>query len=271
MPFTRRTFGKSVLAALIAKTGITALPANANDGDVPLHDMSAMPEEWFGNEQIAMLLYPGFTALDLIGPQYAFSSLMGATVHLVAASREPIMSDTKLAIVPTTTFSECPKKLDILFVPGGSTGTLNAMRDKTFMDFVADAASRADYVTSVCTGSLILGHAGLLKGYSATSHWGARELLTLFGASPVNKRYVIDRNRITGAGVTAGFDFGLVMTEIRRGRAYAEGVQLLAEYDPQPPFSSGTPEKAAPGTTAMMKDMFVEFNKEVRSIAGVKN
>jgi putative intracellular protease/amidase len=239
----------------------------AGDAVASGHDMSARPKEWFGSEQIAMLLYPGFTALDLVGPQYCFASLMGATVHLVAADTQPVMSDTKLAISPTTTFAACPRDLDVLFIPGGSTGTLAAMRATAVMDFVADRGSRAAYVSSVCTGSLILGQAALLKGYSATSHWAARDLLPLYGATPVDKRYVIDRNRITGAGVTAGIDLGLAFAEMRRGRDYAEAVQLLAEYDPQPPFMAGTPEKAGPKTTVMMQEMFTDFRAEVRELA----
>lgn len=270
MPLSRRTLGKTVLAALLARAGVGAPPAMASEAPEtapPAHDMSAVPKEWMGSEQIAMVLYPGFTALDLVGPHYSFSSLMGATVHLVAADMRPVASDSKLAIAPTGTFADAPRDLDILFVPGGSEGTLAAMRDKALMDFVADRGARAAYVGSVCTGSLILGHAGLLKGYAATSHWVARDLLALFGATPVDKRYVIDRNRITGAGVTAGIDLGLAVAEIRRGRDYAEAVQLMAEYDPAPPFSAGTPDKAGPKTTEMMREMFTGFRAEVGRLA----
>lgn len=272
MTISKRSLLQGMAGALAAP--LMSIPAQATSetgGDKATHDLSAMPKEWLGTEQIAMLLYPGFTALDLVGPQYMFANLMGATVHLVAASREPVMSDTKLAIAPNINFADCPRDLDILFVPGGSSGTLAAMRDEAFIAFVADRGARANIVTSVCTGSLILGHAGLLKGYSATSHWVTRDLLPLFGATPVNKRYVVDRNRITGAGVTAGIDFGLAITEMRRGRDYAEAVQLLAEYDPQPPFTAGTPEKAGDTNTDMMTAMFAGFRDQIRELAIVKN
>lgn len=243
-------------------------PATAQDhGARSTHDMSHMPPHWMGSEQIAMLLYPGFTALDLVGPQYMLANLMGATVHLVAKTREPVTSDTKLTIVPTVSYEDCPRDLDILFVPGGSSGTLEAMKDAATVDFIADRGGRAKYVTSVCTGSLLLGMAKLLDGYKATSHWIARDLLPLFGAVPVKDRYVIDRNRITGAGVTAGLDFGLAITEMRRGRDYAEAVQLLAEYDPAPPFNAGTPERAHAKTTEMMTQMFKGFRSEIEAAA----
>ncbi|MDX2263723.1 MAG: DJ-1/PfpI family protein [Hyphomicrobiales bacterium] len=259
MTISRRSFSAGMIAS--------ALFGRAHAAEAPPHDMSMTPKEWVGSEQIAMLMYPGFTALDLVGPQYMFGNLMGATVHLVAKTREPVMSDTKLAIAPSATLEECPRDLDILFVPGGSSGTLSAMRDEAIMAFVKDRGKRAKYVTSVCTGSLILGAAGLLQGYRATSHWITRDLLPLFGAEAAGGRYVIDRNRITGAGVTAGVDFGLAIVEQRRGRDYAKAIQLLAEYDPTPPLDAGTPEKAGPETTKLMADMFAGFRAEVATIA----
>lgn len=267
MTISKRDLLRSMAGAMAVPLLVSEAESTERATQKPTHDMSSMPKEWQGSEQIAMLMYPGFTALDLVGPQYMFANLMGATVHLVAASGNPVMSDTKLAIEPSVSFADCPRDLDIIFVPGGSSGTLAAMKDKALMDFVADRGSRAKYIASVCTGSLILGHAGLLKNYQATSHWITRDLLPLFGATPVNKRYVIDRNRITGAGVTAGVDFGLAITEILRGRDYAEAVQLLAEYAPQPPFAAGTPDQASKKTTTMLRDMFAGFQDEVRQIA----
>jgi cyclohexyl-isocyanide hydratase len=231
------------------------------------HDMSDMPATWTGNEQIAMLLYPSFTALDLVGPQYMFASLMGAKVHLVAKAKTPVMSDTGMAIVPTATFDQCPKSLDILFVPGGSQGTLNAMQDKATLRFLADRGARAKLVTSVCTGSLVLGAAGLLEGYKATSHWATRDLLTHFGATPTDARVVRDRNRITGAGVTAGLDFGLSIVGQLRDREYAETVQLLAEYAPEPPFSAGSVRTAAPHTKKVIDKMFVGFVEQAKHVS----
>jgi cyclohexyl-isocyanide hydratase len=209
-----------------------------------------------------MLLYPGFTALDLVGPQYAFGCTLGLNVHLVAKTRDPVESDTKLSIVPTMTLAECPRDFTVLFVPGGTSGTLDAIRDDETLSFVVDRGARATWVTSVCTGSLVLGAAGLLKGYRATSHWVARDLLREVGAEPVDERVVIDRNRVTGAGVTAGIDFGLALVGHLRGENYARITQLLAEYSPQPPFRAGTPAEAGPETTKVLADMFVGFRQK---------
>ncbi len=213
-------------------------PGEAN---TPGHDI---PPYWIGHEQVAMLLYPGFTAMDLVGPQYYLAGLMWSKVHLVAKTDSPVTSDTDITIVPTATFDTCPADLDILFTPGGASGTIDAMMDPATMAFMADRGSRARWVTSVCTGSLILGKAGLLRGYRATSHWCARSILPEFGAVPVDERVVVDRNRITGAGVTAGLDLGLRITAMLRDDEYARCMQLLSEYDPQPPFGAGSPEKA---------------------------
>lgn len=231
------------------------------------HDMGEMPANWVGKEQIAMLIYPQFTALDMIGPQYMLSGLMGATVHLVAKTRAPVVSDSKVTFVPSLTFDECPKDLDVLFVPGGTSGTLAAMQDPATLAFLADRGSRAKYVTSVCTGSLVLAAAGLLKGYRATSHWATRELRAEFGAIPEHRRVVFDRNRVTGAGVTAGIDFGLALVEKMRDTEYAKSLQLLAEYDPMPPLDAGSPEKAGEKITKMMSDMVAGFTEQVRQEA----
>lgn len=127
------------------------------------------------------------------------------------------------------------------------------------MLFLKDRGGRAKYVTSVCTGSLLLGAAGLLAGYQATSHWATKGLLPIFGARPAEGRVVVDRNRITGGGVTAGIDFGLTLVGHLRDREYAEGVQLIAEYDPKPPYSAGTPERAPAEVRALIEGMFTEF------------
>lgn len=231
------------------------------------HDMSMFPASWTGKEQIAFLAYPDFTALDLVGPHYMLGNLMGATVHIVANSREPVTSDMKLAIMPNSTLDECPRDLDVLCVPGGSNGTLAAMRDPQLIAFIKDRGSRARYVTSVCTGSLLLGAAGLLRGYKATSHWVTRDILRELGAEPVDERVVIDRNRITGAGVTAGLDMGLTMLAGMRDPLYAQSVQLLAEYDPAPPFQAGTPGKAPREAVGMMSAMFEGFTETARETA----
>ncbi|NOT89025.1 MAG: DJ-1/PfpI family protein [Lysobacter sp.] len=268
----RRDFLKtatSIAGALVVGAGqASAANTPAQAADAPLeHDMSAMPASWMGNDKIAMLLYPGFTALDLVGPQYFFANLMGASVQLVAKDRAPVMSDTGLAIVPTATLEECPADLDVLFVPGSGGGVLDAMEDPALVAFVADRGARAKWVTSVCTGSLLLARAGLLTGYRATGHWVAREVLADFGAIPVNERVVRDRNRMTGAGVSAGLDLGLAMTAELRDRAYAEGVQLLAEYAPKPPFDAGTPDTAPKAVVEMIGGMFPGFIDRAKRIA----
>lgn len=256
----RRHFA-AALAGALAAAGFakgTPPPAAAHQGDRP------PPIE---SGPLALLLYPGFTALDLAAPQYVFSLLMGPPVLLVARTREPVLSDTGMAIVPTHTFSECPADLTLVFAPGGSAGTIAAMKDEETLAFLASRGARARFVTSVCTGSLLLGAAGLLQGYRATSHWVAREVLAAFGATPVNARVVIDRNRVTGAGVTAGVDFGLAIAAQLRGDGYARSVQLLAEYQPEPPFDAGAPERAPAETTKMLSEMFAPFVAQAREAA----
>jgi cyclohexyl-isocyanide hydratase len=185
----------------------------------------------------------------------------------VAKTKDPIVSDQKLVFMPSATFDDCPADLDIICVPGGADGTLAAMEDEATIAFLKDRGSRAKYVTSVCTGSLVLGAAGLLKGYKATSQWGARDVLRDFGAEPVDARVVVDRNRITGAGVTAGLDFGLTLVAKLRDQQYAEGVQLMAEYAPAPPYDSGTPATASKANADMMAAMFVDFVANARAAA----
>jgi cyclohexyl-isocyanide hydratase len=193
--------------------------------------------------EIGMLLYPGLTLLDLIGPQTVFSWY--ANIHLVWKTRDLVLSDSGIAIQPSATFETCPRELDILFVPGGM-GQQAWGGDQDVLAFLADRGSRAEYVTSVCGGSIFLGAAGLLQGYKATCHWSAREALRTFGAEPVEARVVVDRNRITGGGVTAGIDFGLVLLAKLRGDEAAKLTQLAMEYAPEPPFDAGSPRTAGP-------------------------
>ncbi len=267
MTIERRTFLRTATAALAASPWL-ARAGNAPAGQpiTPGHDMSNMPPNWTGKEQIGMLLYPGFTALDFVGPQYMLAGLLGARVHHIAKTMAPVLSDTQLTIMPTMTFAEAPRELDILFVPGGGQGTLDALRDDALLTFVSDRGSRAKWVTSVCTGSLVLGAAGLLKGYRATSHWVARSLLSEVGAIPVDERVVRDRNRITGAGVSAGLDLGLTIVGLLRDPLYAETLQLLAEYAPEPPFNAGSPRTAPPMAKAMLDDMFKDYTQEAKLV-----
>ncbi|MFC5472766.1 DJ-1/PfpI family protein [Paraherbaspirillum soli] len=194
--------------------------------------------------EIGMLIYPGMTALDMVAPQLVFANLMDVRVHLLWKTLAPVASDSGMAILPTCTLDDCPRDLDLLFVGGSKADTWPLLADAEVIDFLADRGTRAKWVTSVCTGSLLLGAAGLLDGYRATSHWAVRHLLAMTGAIPTDDRVVTDRNRITGGGVTAGMDFGLTIAAMLRGEHYAKTLQMLFEYDPQPPFQTGAPHSA---------------------------
>jgi cyclohexyl-isocyanide hydratase len=196
-------------------------------------------------QRVAMVIYPGMTALDLIAPQLIFAALGNTDVQLVWKDRKTVLSDTGVPIVPTAAFDEVASGLTVLFVPGGGgRDVYPLMNDSKVVGFLQRVGPSADYVTSVCTGALFLGAAGLLRGYRATTHWVVHDLLATLGATPVSERVVVDRNRITGAGVTAGLDFGLRMAAKLRGDDYARLLQLMFEYDPQPPFHSGSEGKA---------------------------
>jgi len=192
--------------------------------------------------RIAFLVYPNVTQLDLTGPAQVLSRLSNASVDLACKSRDPVQTDSGFALLPTATLEEI-READILCVPGGF-GCIDMMQDDEVLGWLRGIADKAQWVTSVCTGSLILGAAGLLRGYRATSHWAWRDYLELFGAEPVVERVVFDRNRVTGGGVTAGIDFALALMAAIEGEDYARTVQLGLEYDPHPPFDSGTPDKA---------------------------
>ncbi|WP_066649482.1 MULTISPECIES: DJ-1/PfpI family protein [Sphingomonas] len=196
----------------------------------------------FSPIRVAFLLFPNVTQLDLTGPAQVLSRLGNVSVDLVAKTREPVPTDAGFALLPTATFADAAMP-DILCVPGGF-GVNDAIDDAATLGWVRDAAAGAQWVTSVCTGSLILGAAGLLRGYRATTHWAQHHHLASFGAIPVHERVVFDRNRVTGGGVTAGIDFALALTAAIRGEAHARLVQLSLEYDPAPPFDSGSPERA---------------------------
>lgn len=191
---------------------------------------------------VAFLLFPNVTQLDLTGPAQVLSRLGNARIELVWRSFDPVPTDAGFSIVPTATFADVPRA-DILCVPGG-IGVGDVIADDEAIDWVARVGASATWVTSVCTGSLILGAAGLLRGYRATTHWAWMDQLALFGAEPVAARAVADRNRVTGGGVTAGIDFALTLTAAVRGEDHARLVQLALEYDPRPPFDAGSPGRA---------------------------
>lgn len=206
---------------------------------------------------IGLVLFPKLTQLDLTGPLEVFSRVPGAQVHLLWKDTKPVASDKGFAIVPTTSFADCPT-LDVICVPGGP-GQVDLMDDRETLDFLRRVAPDCRWVTSVCTGSLVLGAAGLLKGYKATCHWGSIDQLALLGVEPVNERIVRDRNRMTGGGVTSGIDFALALVSEMVGRETAEAIQLQLEYDPKPPFNAGTPRTAPAGVLADVKKKMTDF------------
>jgi len=204
-----------------------------------------------GMTQIGMLLYPGLTQLDLTAPYEVLHRMRGTEVHLVWKDLEPVRDRAKMAILPTQTLADCPD-LDVLFVPGGH-GQVAAAADPEVLDFVRRQGEQAAWVTSVCTGSLLLGAAGLLQGYAATTHWAYADLLPSFGATHEPGRVVVDRNRVTAGGVTAGIDFGLTLVATLAGEQVARGLQLGLEYDPAPPFEGGHPDRADPDLVARVR------------------
>jgi len=209
--------------------------------------------------QIGLVIFPKVTQLDFTGPLQVFSSVANAKVHLIWKRIEPVASDSVLTLTPTITFADCPQ-LDVICVPGGA-GTDDMVNDAEMLDFLRKQAVAAKYVTSVCTGSLVLGAAGLLKGYRATTHWSAIDHLAPFGAVPTRTRVCVDRNRITGGGVTAGIDFALTLVSIMVDRPTAEAIQLRLEYNPAPPFNAGSPDTAPPEVLARIRERIAPFAK----------
>jgi cyclohexyl-isocyanide hydratase len=212
--------------------------------------------------QIGLVLFPKVTQLDFTGPLQVFSSVPGAKVHLIWKRIEPVPSDSVLSITPTITFADCPQ-LDVICVPGG-IGTDDMVNDEEMLDFLRKQSVGAKYITSVCTGSLVLGAAGLLRGYRATTHWSAMDHLAPFGAVPTRTRVCVDRNRVTGGGVTAGIDFALTLVSLLVDRPTAEMIQLRLEYNPAPPFNSGSPDTAPPEILARMKERITPFAQRRR-------
>ncbi|MBC3962532.1 DJ-1/PfpI family protein [Pseudomonas simiae] len=192
---------------------------------------------------VGFLLYPELTQLDLTAAYEVFARAPNVDVHLIWKTQTLVKSDLGLAIMPNASFEAHPK-LDIICVPGGP-GQIALMDDQETLDFLRRTTKGIKLITSVCTGSLVLGAAGLLEGYRATSHWSSLDQLSLFGATPVAERVVWDRDRVTGAGVTSGIEFALTVIADTHGREIAEEIQLQIEYDPAPPFSCGSPEGAS--------------------------
>ena len=209
--------------------------------------------------QIGLLVFPKVTQLDLTGPLQVFASVPGAQVHLIWKRIEPVPSDSVLTLAPTVSFADCPQ-LDVICVPGGA-GTDEMINDAEMLEFLRRQAAGAKYVTSVCTGSLVLGAAGLLRGYRATTHWTAMEFLAPYGATPTKTRVCVDRNRVTGGGVTAGIDFALTLVSIMVDRPTAEMIQLRLEYNPAPPFTAGSPDTAPAEILALLKEKIAPFKQ----------
>lgn len=214
---------------------------------------------------VGLIVFPGLTQLDLTGPYEVFNRMPNTNVALLASGSAPVRSEWGLPIAPDAAFADAPE-LDVLCVPGG-WGVNAMLEDRELLSFLRDRGGGAKYVTSVCSGALLLGAAGLLRGYRASTHWMSLDLLPLFGATPVRERVVVDRNRITGGGVTAGIDLALVIASQLFGEQIAQEIQLAIEYDPLPPFSSGSPEDAPPDVKAAVLRRAEAALTERRSIA----
>jgi len=194
--------------------------------------------------QIGFLLYPGVVQLDVLGAYQVLAFPPNTQIHLIWKTLSPIVSNEGLTLIPTVTLADCPP-LNVICVPGGGIGQIEVMKDAEILSFLQQQSISAQYVTSVCTGSLILAAAGLLQGYKATCHWAFRDQLAMLGVEVIPQRVVIDRDRITGAGVTSGIDFGLTLLGLLCGEEVAKMTQLMMEYTPDPPFNAGTPETAS--------------------------
>lgn len=201
---------------------------------------------------IGLVFYPGMTSLDIVGPQQVFSALPGIQIHRIWKTLDPIKTDDGMMVLPDTTFENCPH-LDVVCI-GGGLGQRAVVEDPKVLEFLRKQGSTAKFITSVCGGSEFLAKAGLLQGYRAATHWAARQKLAALGVEVGTERVVIDNNRITGGGVTAGIDFGLTIASILCGEETAKIIQLLLEYNPAPPFDVGSSEKA--GAELVNKAMF---------------
>lgn len=266
---SRRQISAGLLSgALMAATVNRAAAQTRSAAELEFEHMSHMPPRPDAGPKVkvAMLVYPRMILLDLVGPQ-TMLTVLGSTIHLVGETLAPVSTDVGIPVTPTTTFADCPRDLDVLFVPGGLMGTIACMNNSAVLGFLQDRAATARYVTGVCTGVLILAAAGLLRGYKATANWAVADLLPLMGATHENARVVQDRNRLTGAGTTAGLDFGLTLAALLRGEKRAEDVQLILEYAPQPPLHAGTPNEISPARLAEARSRRVWMDGKAREAA----
>ncbi|WP_133468305.1 DJ-1/PfpI family protein [Paraglaciecola marina] len=204
--------------------------------------------------KFGFIVYAQVTAIDFTAPAQVFSQLPDAEIHLIGANYDAVKTDAGFSVNPTCSIQDAPQ-MDLLCIPGG-LGQKVVSDDPMFMSFIEGQGNRANYVTSVCSGSLILAKAGLLDGFKATSHWATLNILKRFNVTPTKQRVVIDGNRITGGGATAGLDFGLSVVAQLFGEDLAKMIQLGLEYDPAPPFTSGSPELAGPKLTEQVLKIF---------------
>ncbi|MBP2228070.1 cyclohexyl-isocyanide hydratase [Azospirillum agricola] len=202
--------------------------------------------------RFGLLLFPDFTQLDLTGPYEVLARVPGAETHLLWKDLDPVRSDTGLRILPTTVLADCPD-LDLLLVPGGA-GIHALLGDDAVLAFLRAQARTARFLAGICTGSLVLGAAGLLRERRAGTHWASRDFLAAFGAEPVDRRVVVDGNLFTGGGVTAGIDVALTIVAALFGEERAKLIQLSIEYDPKPPFDAGSPAGAGEDLTALLME-----------------
>jgi cyclohexyl-isocyanide hydratase len=215
--------------------------------------------------QFGLLVFPNVQQLDLTGPYEVFATWPRARVRLVARTLEPVTSSTGLVLKPDLSFEEAPR-FDVLCVPGGP-GVNALMDDEATIAFVRAQAEAARFVTSVCTGALVLGAAGLLRGKQATTHWASHHLIETLGAKPVHARVVRDGNLVTGGGVTAGIDFALTVIAELAGREVAEAIELGLEYAPAPPFNAGSPRTAAAAAVKAARERLAPVVEERRRLA----
>lgn len=201
--------------------------------------------------RIGLALFAGLCQLDLTGPQEVLARLPGAEVEVVAKATAPIRTDRGLTLVPDRALAGAPQ-YDIFVTPGGP-GQQDLMADDDWLGFLREQAQGARIMMGVCTGALVMGAAGLLNGYKATTHWSCHDLLALLGAEPVDRRVVIDRDRVTAAGVTSGIDGALALAALLHGEEVAQRIQLGMEYAPEPPMAAGHPSTAPAALTAEMR------------------
>jgi cyclohexyl-isocyanide hydratase len=253
----RRDFAAAVATAAAVGAG---RPGRAQTSSAPTVGTQDTRQSAGAPFQIGMIIFDNMTNQDFVGPHDVFARVRAAQVHVLAKTLAPVTTDSKLQVLPQLALKDAPP-LDLIFIGGGG-GTTPLMEDAEMIGFLQSRAPRAQYLTSVCTGALVLGAAGLLQGYKAATHWAAMGVLPLLGAEPVHQRVVFDRNRVTGGGVTAGIDFGLAVVGKLWGDELAQMIQLGMEYAPEPPYNAGTPDSAPPEITRRVTESLSRMTGE---------